>query len=70
VERILLSYNLVRNIAAFLQVGGKHVFYHRLGGKLPFVHLSYLIHPKKASTFVLSWAGSLTIEGTIDRFTM
>eukprot|EP00966_Prymnesium_polylepis_P177196 4103766-Prymnesium_polylepis.3 len=41
---------------AYLLVGGKHPFYHRLGGNPGFVHLSYLIHPKKASTFAFSHA--------------
>jgi hypothetical protein len=53
----MFSYNLVENMYAYLQVGGTHVFYHQLGGNPGFVHLSYLIHPKKASTFVLFGRG-------------
>jgi hypothetical protein len=48
---------LAENMYAYLLLGGKHPFYHRLGGKPGFVHLSYLIHPQKASTFVLFGRG-------------
>ena len=68
VERILISYKLVVNMYAYLLLGGKHPFYHRLGGKPGFVHLSYLIHPKKASTFVSFGLGGLRMWGTVDGF--
>jgi hypothetical protein len=57
VENIRFTTNLAENMYAYLLLGGKHPFYHRLGGKPGFVHLSYLIHPQKASTFVLFGRG-------------
>eukprot|EP00966_Prymnesium_polylepis_P096639 2239145-Prymnesium_polylepis.1 len=45
----------------FLLLGGKHPIYHRLGGNPGFVHLSYLIHPKKASTSVTSRSAKTSV---------
>ena len=59
VVHMCFTTNLAENVYAYLLLGGKHPFYHRLGGKPGFVHLSYLIHPKKASTFVSFGLGGL-----------